>query len=52
MCNVESMVKQLQPTSVYKEPALIFEQSSIRIIKTKHENIGISHLIQDLDNRS
>lgn len=52
MCNVESVVKQPQPTSVYKELALIFEQSSTRIIKTKHENIGIAHLIQDPDNRS
>jgi hypothetical protein len=43
MCNVEVMVEQPQCASVYKEPALISEQSLTRI--------NIAHLIRDLSNR-
>jgi hypothetical protein len=43
LCNVEVLVEQLQCASVYKEPALISEQS-LTII-------DITHLIRDPSNR-
>jgi hypothetical protein len=50
MCNVELVVKQPQPTSVCEEHALIIEQSPTRIVRTRHKNIDIAHLIQDIGN--
>ena len=43
VCNIELVVEQSQPTLVYKEPTLIFEQYSTRIIyiKNKHEIIAL-----------